>query len=56
MSRPLRLAALTVACISVAALAVSAGEIRVMTSGAFAAAHLELSPRFQQRTLRRLSR
>jgi len=31
-------------------MAIAAGEIRVMTSGAFAAAHLELSPRFEQAT------
>lgn len=50
MGRPFYLASLTLACAFLAVMAVAAGEIRVMTSGAFAAAHQELSPRFQQST------
>jgi molybdate transport system substrate-binding protein len=46
MGRPLCLSTLTLASVLLAA--ASAGEIKVMTSGAFAAAHLGLSPRFEQ--------
>jgi molybdate transport system substrate-binding protein len=50
MSQLPRLSTLVIASTLVAATSVSAGEIRVMTSGAFAAAHLGLSPRFEEAT------
>jgi molybdate transport system substrate-binding protein len=50
MSQLARLSTLVIASTLVAATSVSAGEIRVMTSGAFAAAHLGLSPRFEEAT------
>jgi molybdate transport system substrate-binding protein len=48
MTRPQR--TLAVAGALVAVVSASAGEVRVMTSGAFAAAHLALSPRFEATT------
>ena len=40
--------ALVLASVVVAAIAVHAGEIRVMTSGAFTAPYLELAPQFER--------
>ena len=44
------LAALVVALALAAVATAAAGEVRVMTSGAFAAAHAALSPRFEKTT------
>jgi molybdate transport system substrate-binding protein len=49
MARPSQLT-LAVAVAFLAVVSASAGEVRVMTSGAFAAAHLALSPRFEAAT------
>jgi molybdate transport system substrate-binding protein len=50
MARPMRLTTLVLVSTLVAATTASGGEIRVMTSGAFAEAHLRLSPRFEEAT------
>ena len=51
--RPVRLALVVLVSLCAAA-AASAGEVKVMTSGAFTAAYLELGPRFERETGERL--
>src|SRR4029077_84455 len=48
--RALRQTALLASFILICAVAASAEEVRVMTSGAFTAAYLELVPQFEQAT------